>query len=301
MASFSQRVKDEVCQLSCATPITEGVLAVALMAAADFMPKFQLSSSHRAYLTHLQMGLEESLRVGFELKEVRERYQLQLSEVSTAVFRDRLKEGLFKTYAYDLLRVKWSGSLAQFEEAELLPILRCLFLLCGSMTNPTRHYHAEFVFRRETICQLCFDLIQALGVRAKKTQRGSNHVVYLKEAQAIVDLLGYLGAPLALLQFEDERVMKEVKNTTNRIVNCDTANARRVAVSSARQCEALLRLKALPIFTSLSESEQQLVEERLANPELSLQELAAILEPPRSKSSLYRQLKKLEQLAQPEL
>lgn len=175
--------------------------------------------------------------------------------------------------------------------------LRIFFLTFGSVTDPHKAYHLELGFRRRSVAQLAQALLAAEGMETKLLTRAGSLRIYLKDGQQIADYLALTGAHASLLQFENLRVEKEMRNAVNRVVNCDSANSRRVAASSAKQLQWMTQLRELPLWESLQPELQAVVQLRLESPELSLRELGEQLEPPLGKSGVMHRLSRLEALA----
>jgi DNA-binding protein WhiA len=140
-------------------------------------------------------------------------------------------------------------------------------------------------------------VIQSFGIDAKTILRKKYHVVYMKESEAIVDLLNIMEAHVALMKLENLRILKELRNTVNRRVNCETANINKTLDSSRKQQEDILLLKEKYGLENLPKGLQQIAQIRLEEPEASLKELGEMLEPPIGKSGVNHRLRKLSELA----
>ena len=135
-------------------------------------------------------------------------------------------------------------------------------------------------------------------LNAKATKRRSGYIVYLKEAEKIGDFLHIVGALNAMLSFEDLRIMRDMRNSVNRLVNCDTANLKKTATAAAKQVEDIQLIDQERGIDSLPEKLQLLAHFRLENPELSLKEVAEKLpDGPISKSGVNHRFKKLREIA----
>jgi DNA-binding protein WhiA len=139
-----------------------------------------------------------------------------------------------------------------------------------------------------------------LGKSAGFTERKSRFVVYLKDSQDIIDLLGLMGAHISMMEMENQRIRKDVVNTVNRRVNCDTANARRTVGAAQQQIRDIRFLEDRGILKVLPEKLREMAELRTEYPELPLGELGQMLQPPVSKSGVNHRLKKLSELAEKE-
>ena len=178
--------------------------------------------------------------------------------------------------------------------------LRGAFLAGGSVNNPeTSRYHLEIYSTYE---DHNLDLAKLMNkffyLNAKATKRRSGYIVYLKEAEKIGDFLHIVGALNAMLSFEDLRIMRDMRNSVNRLVNCDTANLKKTATAAAKQVEDIQLIDRERGIDSLPEKLQLLAHFRLENPELSLKEVAEKLpDGPISKSGVNHRFKKLREIA----
>ena len=176
--------------------------------------------------------------------------------------------------------------------------LRGAFLCIGSMSDPEKSYHLEFVCTHQESAEQLKELIQGFGVDAKIVIRKKYHVVYLKEGSGIVDLLNVMGAHLSLMLLENLRVEKEVRNSINRQVNCEAANVGKVVDAAQEQLSAISRLYELGRVEDLPEKLKETIVLRETYPELTLSQLAEEFEPPITKSCLNHRLRKLVELAE---
>lgn len=176
--------------------------------------------------------------------------------------------------------------------------LRGVFLGAGTISDPEKAYHLEIVCNSEMLSIDVKKLINSFGLHSKSVIRKHSHVVYLKEAEQIIDFLNILGAHGKLLDFENVRIVKEMRNKTNRISNCDNANLDKTINASARQMENIRLIEEARGLTSLPEKLREAARLRQENPESSLIELAELIEPPIGKSGLNHRFKKIEELAE---
>jgi DNA-binding protein WhiA len=175
--------------------------------------------------------------------------------------------------------------------------LRGAFICVGSMSNPQGGYHLELVVDTAKQAAQLGEILDGFDLEARIAKRKKNYVVYLKEGASIVDLLNVIGAHKALLSLENLRVEKEVRNTINRKVNCETANIGKTVSAAARQIEDITRIKERGGFKRLPDYLRQTAELRLAYPDASLQELGELLRPPLGKSGVNHRLRKLSEMA----
>lgn len=176
--------------------------------------------------------------------------------------------------------------------------IRGVFLGSGSISDPEKSYHLEFVTHHQHFSEAFRDLINSYGLNAKVILRKTHFVVYLKEGDQIVDVLNIIGAHQTLFEFENTRVVKYMRNSVNRVVNCETANLNKTVNAAMRQVEAIARIKEVMGLEALPDNLKEIAELRLEQPELSLTELGQLLNPPIGKSGINHRLKKLEQLSE---
>lgn len=176
--------------------------------------------------------------------------------------------------------------------------LRGAFLSVGSMSDPNKGYHLEFVCTDEGKARQLQTLIQGFDIEAKIVLRKKYHVVYLKEGAGIVDLLNVCEAHVALMDLENLRILKEMRNSINRRVNCEAANITKTVNAATRQIEDITYIRDHYGFQNLPENLRQMAEVRLENPDAPLKELGEFLSPPVGKSGVNHRLRKLSELAE---
>lgn len=176
--------------------------------------------------------------------------------------------------------------------------LRGIFLGAGTISDPEKGYHIEFICTTQTLSNDVRKLINSfVGLHAKQVQRKKSYVVYVKESEQIADILNIFKAHGQLLKFEETRIIKEMRNKTNRINNCDNANLDKALNASQKQLEAIRIIEKTKGLDFLNEKLREIAVLRRENPEATLQELADITEPPLKKSGVNHRLKKIEEIA----
>ena len=173
-----------------------------------------------------------------------------------------------------------------------------VFLACGSVTDPEKEYHLEFVLEDEAFAAALQRLIARFSLSAHLTKRRAMALVYLKGQSEITDMLSIFGAQSARFAMEDAYIRKELRNNANRAVNCDSANVQRAVTAASRQTEAIERVLAAKGRESLPPALRETAALRLAHPEMSLEELGRLCDPPVGKSGINHRLRKLEIMAQ---
>lgn len=175
--------------------------------------------------------------------------------------------------------------------------LRGAFLSIGSMSDPQKGYHLEFVCTDEEKARQLQSVIQGFDIEAKIVIRKKYYVVYLKEGAGIVDLLNVMEAHVALMNLENLRILKEMRNSINRRVNCEAANITKTVNAAARQIEDIELLRDHYGFLKLPDNLREMAEVRLEYPDATLKELGEYLDPPVGKSGVNHRLRKLSELA----
>lgn len=175
--------------------------------------------------------------------------------------------------------------------------VRGAFLGGGSISNPEKTYHLEFVTHSEEYANDLCKLINSFGLNSKVIQRKSSHIIYIKEGEQIVDLLNIIGAHTSLLELENIRIMKEMRNNVNRLVNCETANLSKTVNAAVRQVESINLIQSRIGLQRLPKNLREVAELRLNYPDESLKELGEMLNPPVGKSGINHRLRKIEKIA----
>jgi hypothetical protein len=175
--------------------------------------------------------------------------------------------------------------------------LRGAFLSIGSMSDPVKGYHLEFVCNEENKAKQLQKVIQGFDIDAKIILRKKYYVVYLKEGESIVDILNICEAYVSLMKLENLRILKEMRNSINRKVNCETANITKTVNASARQVEDIEYIRDHYGLMKLPDNLRQMAEVRLEHPDAPLKELGEYLTPTVGKSGVNHRLRKLSELA----
>lgn len=176
--------------------------------------------------------------------------------------------------------------------------LRGSFLVAGSITDPEKAYHLEIAVLSETYAVQLRKLIASFDVDAKIVERKKYHVLYIKEGSQIVDFLNIIEAHVALMELENVRIVKEVRNSVNRQVNCETANISKTVTAAAKQIEDIRYLQCNMGFSQLSDGLLEIAGLRIDYPDSSLQELGEMLSKPISKSGVNHRLRKISRIAE---
>ena len=176
--------------------------------------------------------------------------------------------------------------------------LRGAFLAGGSVSDPEKTYHLEITSHSYKLAQDLSRVLETFKLNARIIRRKGSFVTYLKEGENIVDFFNIIGAHSALMELENVRILKGMRNSVNRIVNCETANLEKTVNASIRQVENIKYLMEKTGFSALPDSLRLMAELRLAYSDASLIELGQMLSPVLGKSGVNHRLRKLDKIAE---
>ncbi|EAD0700569.1 DNA-binding protein WhiA [Listeria monocytogenes] len=178
--------------------------------------------------------------------------------------------------------------------------LRGAFLASGSVNNPeTSSYHLEIFSVYEEHNEAICALMNQFDLNARTLERKNGFITYLKEAEKITEFLSIIGATSALLHFEDVRIMRDMRNSVNRLVNCETANLNKTINAAVRQIDNIKYIQSTVGLEALPERLREIAALRIANEDVTLKELGEMLTTGQvSKSGINHRLRKLDQIAE---
>ncbi|MCR5293637.1 MAG: DNA-binding protein WhiA [Lachnospiraceae bacterium] len=199
----------------------------------------------------------------------------------------------------------FSGMAALLEDRELCEterakraFLRGAFLGAGSLSDPNKYYHLEIVCPNEAFAARVREAMDRLSLPARIVKRKESYVVYMKEADEIGLTLGLMGAGGAFMKMENTKILREMRGSVNRQVNCETANLRKTVLTSLRQCRDVEYIRDHGGFGNLKPQLVRMAEARLLYPEASLWELGKMMDPPIGKSGVNHRFAKLHEIAE---
>ncbi len=310
--TFSRQIKDELSQLPCPESCCrQAEICAAFFGAGRFFKgTLSLSTAHvgcarrLANLIQQEYQCEIGWQAGRELINLSidqpDLYQAICMNISRLFDFDPTDEGKWTPAAKETARIadpNEDGPLACLSDCCRQAALRALFLTCGSISEPAAAYHLELSLRQTRAAEMTMAILNQFEIRAGLLKRHGYSVLYLKEGQYISDFLLLTGAHHALLNFESLRVEKEMRNSVNRVVNCDSANSQRIANTAARQLELIRKIIDRYGIGLLPKDLQAAAMIRLDNPDLSLKELGEMMQPQLGKSGMNHRLHRLEQFA----
>lgn len=230
------------------------------------------------------LGRKKSYRLTFEDGEVGEQMLREVGLMTVQEGSNVLVEGI----PSDVIRKKCCKR----------AYLRGVFIAAGSVNHPEKGYHLEMVCRNQYIGGDLKKLMNSFDLNARMVERKGSFIVYIKESERIVDFMNIVGAYSQLLEFENVRIVKDMRNRTNRIVNCESANMDKSIDAASRQVEDIRLVDARMGLGNLSPKLRDVALLRLDHPDLPLKELAELTSPPVSKSGINHRLKRIGELAQ---
>ena len=292
--SFSSDAKAELCRV----PLTRRCCARAeaygvLLYAGSFSPtEVRIVTESEDFAARLPKLFQKAFGVRFDAQE----------SGSKSIFRimDRQKLAvILETLGYDpdqhyALHVNFA---LLEEECCRASFLRGAFLAGGSVTDPLKRYHLELTTSHYKVSRETCALLLDAGFSPKETTRGGNSILYFKQSNLIEDFLTAIGAPVCAMGVMEAKVEKDLRNGVNRRVNCETANLTKVVDASMEQVAAIRKLQKRGQLKDLPPKLRETAKLRLENPEATLQELAAMQDPPVSKSAMNHRMRKLVALA----
>ena len=295
--SFSSNVKAELCKdslskKSCAVAEGYGVL---LYCNTFSSTEIRIITESRDFAARLPRLFKKAFGITFDQEPAaQDRGKLQFAISS----EDKIAK-IFETLQMDLkasltLHVNF-GMLE--EEAECMAYLRGAFLAGGSVTDPAKRYHLEMTTSHYKVSRETCALLIECGFSPKELSRGGNNILYFKQSDYIEDFLTAIGAQVSAMGVMEAKVEKDLRNGVNRRVNCETANLTKVVDASMGQMAAIRALEEAGELDKLPGKLRETALLRRENPEATLQELAAMLYPPITKSAINHRMRKLLELA----
>lgn len=292
MQSFAGKVKNELCRtpvqrLCCARAEAYGVL----LYGNTFSPtEVRLITESADFAARLPRLFQRAFGLKFDRLPEEERGKLIFG------ITDRSKlDRIINQLGYDprqnlVLHVNF-GLLE--DECCRTAFLRGAFLAGGSVTDPEKRYHLELDTGHAQASREVATLLTEMGFLPHSVRRGGSSVIYFKQSEHIEDLLTTIGAPAAAMDIMTAKVDKEIRNGANRAMNCDMANVNKTLDAVAAQQEAIKKLESAGQLDKLPEKIQETARLRMQNPELPLAQLAALFDPPISKSCLNHRIRKI--------
>ncbi len=309
--TFSSRVKDELTRTEISDLLSAKAEAAAFVRTVGYIT---IKGHNRVELEFLTENAAVSMRIFKVLKTVydinakvsvsksnrlkkQNNYIIKIDEKLTEQFLANSKIVInsdfnIMNFNYDAVEELISTDLSK------RAYIKGSFMGSGSISNPEKSYHAEFVSNKEIQSKILQMLLKTYGIKGKNIYRKNNYVTYIKESEQISDLLALMGANNAVLDFENIRAVKETRNQINRVINCETANLDKIVDTSMRQISNIKILKKHKVIDQLPDNLRELAYLRLKHSNASLKELGQMLDPPLGKSGVNHRLRKIEEIAE---
>ena len=296
--SFAAEVKKELCRETlsrpcCARAEAYGVLLYCNLFSAQ---KIRISTQSAPFAQRLPKLFQRAFQVPFD-----ERPQPgETGKLRFSITRPESLARIMDTFGYAPEQsISHHINYAILEDdCCRAAFFRGAFLAGGSATDPEKRYHLELVTTHYFVDREAQNLMQEMGFEPKSVTRKANYVAYFKRSEAIADVLTTIGAPLAAMELMNAKVEKTLRSGVNRWSNCDVANLGKAVDAAQNQLEAIRCIQRGPGLESLPDKLRQTAQLRMDHPELSLAQLAALCDPPVSKSCLNHRLRKLAALAE---
>lgn len=308
--SFSSKVKSEVCRITNMSYDEARALLSAIMKVSGSISigsnkqlSFKVTTENPAIARLTFKILKEHFEIHTRLL-VRRSNSLKKNNVYMVMITEEmgLREFLSTIRVLDnkedILSLNYTVPAELIEtDATRKAYIRGAFLGAGSISNPEKTYHLEFVTHNEEYANELSKVVNTYGLNSKVIQRKSSFIVYIKEGEQIVDVLNIIGAHTNLLYLENVRIMKEMRNNVNRLVNCETANLSKTVNAAVRQIESIKLIQKEIGLQRLPENLREIAELRLKYPDESLKELGMMLDPQVGKSGVNHRLRRIEKIA----
>lgn len=186
----------------------------------------------------------------------------------------------------------------QNDEEYIKALIRGIFLGSGSINNPENKYHLEIALSTKKSANLVRNVLKDMEINLKVLDTKNAYSLYIKDGEEISKFLAFIGANSSVLKFEEVRVMRDMNNKVNRLVNCETANMNKTMNAAVEQIEAIGYLKKTKAYEKLDDSLKEIAEIRLQHPDSPLSELGSYLKNPIGKSGVNYRLKKIIEIAE---
>ena len=297
--SFSSSVKEEICReltnrKCCSVAMCYGIL---LYCNTFSSKEIRIITESREFAGALPRLFRRAFGITFDVLPDASEHR---GKVTFAMNDPEKLARIFDTYGYggsSLVAHHINLSVLE-EDCCRVSFIKGAFLAGGSVTDPMKRYHLELVTDHYNVSREIFPMLLDMGFEPKSTSRGGNYIVYFKQSEAIADMLTTLGAPVSAMNVMSAKIEKEMTNSVNRKVNCDTANVLKSVDAAQRQLEAIRKIGQNSGIESLPERLRETAMLRLENPEYSMSELAAAHTPPITKSCLNHRIRKLTEIAE---
>ncbi len=292
--SFSADVKNEICKLSLMRPccVLSEAYGLMLYATTFSCREIRITTANAALKKRIPALFKKAF--GLSIPSFGD-YAMTTFHLSD---KSDLKT-VFTAFGYEFLDTALHLNRGIIDnECCMGSFLRGVFLSGGSLMNPEKKYHLEFSSNHLTLNREMIALLLDLELSPKTLKRKNDYVIYLKDSGRIEDFLTLIGAPISAMRLMQTKVEKDLRNTVNRQVNCETANLSKTVEASIRQVNAIRVIDRALGIASLEKPLYETALLRLEHPDATLGELALLSKTPVSKPGLGHRLKKLIDLSE---
>ena len=302
--SFAAEVKKELTGLAVQKNLAQAELAALIrmngsLSLSNHQFVLNVQTENAAIARRIFTLLKEHYNVRSELL-VRRKMKLKKNNVYIVRLKQETQNILLDLDIMDgmMFQAHISNEIKQSDE-KTRAYLRGAFLASGSVNNPeTSRYHLEISSIYEEHNQDICDLLNQFDLNARTLERRNGYITYLKGAEKIADFLTLIGATNSMLKFEDVRIVRDMRNSVNRLVNCETANMNKTIDAASKQIETIHFIESTVGLQSLPEKLQEIAELRIQNPEISLKELGEMIPSGAiSKSGINHRIRKINDFA----
>lgn len=289
--TFSQEVKEELCEVKFNHEEALAELAAMILFGENINDgKITLRTDNASIAARIQLIFRKAIEeeVSIDLVKGRRNYSID-------IFSDVAENA--GVYFSDDGEIALDEDIYESESTKRA-FLRGAFIVSGTITQPEKSYSCELVTYNENMSYLAAEMLENFGIKANTVKRNHSYVTYLKDKNSVNDFLNIVGAHKIMLDFMMKQIEKDVHNRDNRTSNCQTANLDRTISAAAFQIKAIMKLKDRQVWNTIDEQTKKLAELRVEFFDLSLSAIGEKMNPPMTKSSVNRRMKKLMDLAE---
>lgn len=297
--SFSHSVKKELCSIITDKDRKYCCLYGMLLFCKNFTPDSITFQTENQLVCELFCRLADDVIGGRNIVEVTEtKKKNDVTLYSLNIPSEHFREEIIYRYRISSRTLIHRIQRENIDNNSIFAFIAGAFLSCGSITEPIKEYHLEFVVPYYDLTQDLLDLLTEVGINAKYTERKNMYVIYLKGSEAIEDLLTLMGATMSSIDLMNVKIYKDVRNKANRIANCDSANIERTLKASDKQIADIEYIADTIGLENLPADLINIAELRMEYPEMSLRELGENLDKPLGRSGANHRLKRISEIAE---
>lgn len=297
--SFSHSVKKELCSIITDKDRKYCCLYGMLLFCKNFTPDSITFQTENQLVCELFCRLADDVIGGKNIVEVTEtKKKNDVSLYSLNIASEHFREEIIYRYRISSRTLIHRIQRENIDNNSIFAFIAGAFLSCGSITEPIKEYHLEFVVPYYDLTQDLLSLLTEIGISAKYTERKNMYVIYLKGSEAIEDLLTLMGATMSSIDLMNVKIYKDVRNKANRIANCDSANIERTLKASDKQIADIEYIADTIGLENLPADLINIAELRMEYPEMSLRELGENLNKPLGRSGANHRLKRISEIAE---